>query len=376
MRRVRKRRFRCRFLWTGLWTLAMALLAGHTGFAQTAQTLDLAPPSQFRPAASGGAPERQMPPAYGKAQRIPPGAAAAPRASTPSLPGEPHTGLAEAFDVPPPVAQPGVSLFGETLRGDGLLDASWDWQMFPLGTIYRPYLAGVRESRMASAWNYERRWGWMWDIALGGRAGMLRYGNQDSLRPEGFQIDIEGAAFPRLDLERDLDLVASDFRFGIPLTYGRGRYQTKLAYYHLSSHLGDEWMLRTAGWTRINYTRNALVWGHAYFLTDDLRLYAEAAWAFDTDGGAEPWEFQFGVDYSPLEPVASLRGSPFVGLNAHLREEVDFGGNFVVQVGWQWRGPTGGLFRMGMQYFAGKSEQYEFFRQYEDKVGLGLWYDF
>ncbi len=376
MRRVCKRRFRCRLLWTGLWTLAMLLPAGHTGFAQTAQTLDLAPPSQHRSAASGGGTGRQMPPAHGGAQRMPPGEAAAPLASTPILPAEPNTKLAEAFDVPPPFAQPGMPLSGGMLRGDGLLDALWGWQLLPQGTIYRSYLAGVRESRMASAWNYERHWGWMWDIALGGRAGMLRYGNQDPLRPEGFQIDIEGAAFPRLDLERDLDLVASDFRFGIPLTYGRGRYQTKLAYYHLSAHLGDEWMLRTAGWTRINYTRNALVWGHAYSLTDNLRLYAEAAWAFDTDGGAEPWEFQFGVDYSPLEPAGSLRGSPFVALNAHLREEVDFGGNFVVQAGWQWRGPTGGLFRMGMQYFAGKSEQYEFFQQYEDKAGLGLWYDF
>lgn len=286
------------------------------------------------------------------------------------------TGADQTFAEPPPLVFPWVTELGSPAFHGRWIDDAWAWQLLPQGLVYRPYLAGVRESRFASVWNYERRRGWMWDIALGGHAGMLRYGNLAASRPEGFQVDVEGAGFPRLDLERDLDLVASDFRFGIPLTYGRGRYQTKLAYYHLSSHLGDEWMLRSADWTRINYTRNALVWGHSYYLTDNLRIYAEAAWSFDTDGGAEPWEFQFGVDYSPAEELGTLRGAPFVALNAHLREEVDFGGNFVVQTGWQWRGTSGSLFRMGLQYFAGKSEQYEFFEQYEDKIGLGLWYDF
>ncbi|MCR4414390.1 MAG: DUF1207 domain-containing protein [Thermoguttaceae bacterium] len=252
----------------------------------------------------------------------------------------------------------------------------WSWQVLPSGLIYRSYLAGVRESRFASAWNHERDWGWMWDVALGGRAGVLRYGNHDPLFPQGFQVDIEGAGFPRLDLEHELDVLAADFRFGVPFTFGWGRYQTKLAYYHLSSHLGDEFMLRFPAFSRINYSRNALVWGHSYYLTEDLRLYGEAAWSFDTDGGAEPWEFQFGVDYSPTHRIGAFRGAPFIALNAHLREEVDFGGNFVVQTGWQWRGQTGHLFRLGMQYYTGKSEQYEFYSQHEDKLGLGIWYDF
>ena len=34
------------------------------------------------------------------------------------------------------------------------------------------------------------------------------------------------------------------------------------------------------------------------------------------------------------------------------------------------------LFRAGVQYFSGKSDQYQFFKQYEEKIGLGLWYDF
>ncbi len=290
----------------------------------------------------------------------------------------PEAATALQPNVPSAVAGPfGLSGFPPTAgRAAPCNDGTWTWQALPEGLIYRSYLAGVREPRFASVWNHERDWGWVWDVALGGRAGVFRYGDRDPLSPQGFQVDIEGAGFPRLDLEHDLDVLAADFRFGVPFTFGLGRYQTKLAFYHLSSHLGDEFMLRFPDWRRINYSRNALVWGHSYFLTEELRVYGEAAWSFDADGGAEPWEFQFGIDYSPAEPVSSLRGAPFIALGAHLRQEVDFGGNFVVQTGWQWRGPTGHLFRLGMQYFTGKSEQYEFYRLHEDKLGLGVWYDF
>ena len=228
---------------------------------------------------------------------------------------------------------------------------------------------------MGCAFVHEHRQGWIWDIALGGRMGILRFGTEDTDRPDGWQIDIEGASLPRLDLENHRDLTAVDFRFGIPLTYGRGRYQTKFAYYHLSSHLGDEFMVRNATLARRNYSRDVLVWGHSFFVTDDVRLYAEAGWAFYANDGAEPWEFQFGIDYSPVRPHCP-QGAPFFAINGHLREEVDFGGNVVVQTGWQWRGDSGHLFRLGMQYFSGMSDQFEFYDQYEDKLGFGIWYDY
>lgn len=254
-------------------------------------------------------------------------------------------------------------------------DEPWTLQVLPAGLIYRSYLAGAKEPRFASQWVHEKDLGWIWDVALGGRVGLLRYGTEDALLPDGWQLDMEGAGLPRLDMQNSCDVMAADFRFGVPVTYGRGPFRMKFGYYHLSSHLGDEYMIKNPGAQRINYSRDALVWGNSYYVTANLRAYAEAAWAFQSDGGAEPWEFQFGVDYSPMRRNG-LRGDPFVALNTHLREDVNFGGNVVVQTGWQWRGETGQLFRLGMHFFAGKSDQFEFFNQHEKKLGLGLWYDY
>jgi hypothetical protein len=264
---------------------------------------------------------------------------------------------------------------GVQLRPPAHSREPWTWQMLPDGLLYRAYLAGGRESRFASQWMHERDKGWLWDIALGGRVGMLRYGTPDPIWPEGYQLDIEGAAFPRLTLGSVRDLTSVDFRFGLPLTFRRGPVETKFAYYHLSSHIGDEYMVTHATFDRTNYSRDVLVAGLALRPHRDLRLYAEAGWAFYIDGGSQPWEFQFGIDYSPVQRWCVL-GTPFFAAGARIREEVDFGGNMTAQTGLQWRGQSGQLFRVGLHYFNGKSDQYQFFREHEEQVGLGMWYDY
>ena len=267
-----------------------------------------------------------------------------------------------------------VESSGPRVFPPGLSGNWWSWQMFPDGLIYRSYMAGGRESRFAAHWVHERDRGWLWDVTLGGRMGLLRYGTQNDAWPEGWQLDIEGAAFPRLSLERSRDMDATDFRLGVPLTFRRGVWEGKLAYYHLSSHLGDEF-IETFGRPRINFVRDAIVLGIAVWPCPDMRLYSEAGWAFRARGGSEPWEFQFGIDWSSPEPTGRC-GGPFFAVNCRLRQEVGFGGNMTVQNGWQWRGRSGHLMRIGMQYFHGQSDQYQFFTEHEEQIGVGLWYDY
>ena len=168
----------------------------------------------------------------------------------------------------------------------------------------------------------------LWDATLGGRVGVWRYGNRDPFHPQGWEIDFEGAAMPRLTLDSIRDLQTVDFRAGVPITYGIDKWQFKTGYYHLSSHLGDEYIISHPGSinSRLNYVRDSLVLGASYFPSPSLRLYSEAGYAFNADGGAEPWEFQLGTEYSKPGPTG-VRGTPFVAINGHLLEEHDFGGS-------------------------------------------------
>jgi hypothetical protein len=245
----------------------------------------------------------------------------------------------------------------------------------PDGLLYKAYLAGNRESRFGTEFVSDKNHGSLWDIALGGHLGLIRYGTPDAINPEGWQIGIEGAVFPRLTLDDNRNLVATDFRFGVPLTMRQGPWEWKFAGYHLSSHFGDQFLYENPDVDRFHYSRTGFVVGGAYRPTPDWRLYAEAGWAFAIGGGAEPWEFQFGVEYSPALPTG-CEGAPFLAVNGHLRQENNYGGNFTAEAGWQWRGRIGHLFRTGLYYFNGMSDETEFFTNSEQLLGVGVWADF
>jgi hypothetical protein len=258
-------------------------------------------------------------------------------------------------------------------------------QWFPDGLIYRSYLGSVREPRFACVLTYEKDQGWLWDVSLGGRVGIVRYGAGPDFWPDGWQVDMEGAAFPRLDpFGPSTPLLSTDFRFGLPVTYGSGPFRFKTGYYHLSSHLGDEFMLANPDVERSNYSRDAVILAASYYFGHcppgqyDWRCYGEvtwADWAASRGGVAKPWEFLFGLEYSPAFEFE--RGTPFAAFNTHLREEANFGGHLSMQIGWQTRrGPSGALFRFGGEYVNGKSTQASFFRDHESRVGVGLWYDY
>jgi hypothetical protein len=251
----------------------------------------------------------------------------------------------------------------------------WQWRVLPDGVIWQSYWAGVHEPRLAFMPFQNDNGVNLADVSLGGRGSLLRYGTDGPGRPQGLELQVEGAAFPRLNLDEHWDLEAVDFRGGFPLVYGREKWQTKFAYYHLSSHMGDEFAIREdALGQRINYSRDSLVLAFSYFPLPAWRWYAEAAWAFRYDV-TSPWEFQFGVDVAEPGPTGPW-GTPFIALNGHIHQDVDYGGNVVAQLGWLWRGNTTHTLRAGFHYFNGKSNQFEFYQNFEQQVGGGLWYDF
>ncbi|MGQ9574382.1 MAG: DUF1207 domain-containing protein [Thermoguttaceae bacterium] len=314
-------------------------------------------------------------PAWGQIQAMPPSVAL----------DQPEPALEPATIYQPPgldpslgkaAVPPAAGLFATPgLPAPLLAGEEWTWQLLPSGLIYRPYLGSGREPRLAGHFVREQDQGWLLDATVGGRAGLLRYGTQELLRPEGWQLDFEASAFPRLALNDRLDLLATDYRYGPILAFGRGMVEARLAYYHSSSHWSDEYLALHPAAVGNGYSRDAFVWGLGLRPAEDLRLYAEAGWGFRTKGPGEPWEFQFGADFSPVR-MTGWRGTPFFAIHGRIREEVDYGGSITVQAGWQWRGRCGQLLRTGLQYFNGKSEQAQFLNEHEQQIGIGLWYDF
>ena len=255
--------------------------------------------------------------------------------------------------------------------------SAWTSQVLPLGLMYPSYLAGRKEPRLQSIITYDNGYGTLWDITLGGRAPIFRYGTNDPVRPEGWEIELEGAALLRLDWERHRNLAATDYRAGIPLVYGTKRWQIKTGYYHVSSHLGDNYLM-DAFRPRKHYSRDSVMLGFALTPTQDVRLYAEMDYAFHTGRTTEPFEFQFGFEYSPqyVPTRSNWAARPFLATHGHLYQERDFGGYWTTQLGLQWRSASNSVLRLGAEYFMGGDDLYQFHQTFQRKIGGGIWYDF
>ncbi len=254
---------------------------------------------------------------------------------------------------------------------------SWEKQILPQGLMYPSYLASRKDPRLQSIITYDSDYGTLWDITLGGRAPIFRFGTTDPINPEGWEIELEGAALLRLDWERHRNLAGTDYRAGVPIVYGTRRWQFKTGYYHVSSHLGDNYLMDNFR-PRKHYSRDAIMLGGAFKPVDDVRIYAEFDYAFHRGQTTDPLEIQFGFEYAPqFDPTRSNWFShPFFATHGHLFQERDFGGYWATQAGLQWRSASDSMLRLGAEFYVGGDDLYQFHTTYQRKIGAGLWYDF
>jgi len=256
----------------------------------------------------------------------------------------------------------------------------WKWQLLPGGTLYRAHFASNREGRLAIHFiNEDATKDAYWDPTLGGRINVIRYGTTNRLYPEGVQFDLECGAMARLTLKGDRDLHGTDYRFGAPLTFRKRNWEFKFGYYHISSHMGDEWIVKhyeqTGEVYRINYVRDCLMWGVAYRPDANWRFYVGGDYVFWCDGGAKPWQFEAGAEYSPMM-LPNFQGSPFMALHFRWSQDTDFETYSALEAGWQWKTVYQQTMRTGLYAMAGYADQYQFYNRWERQIGFGFWFDF
>jgi hypothetical protein len=247
-------------------------------------------------------------------------------------------------------------------------------QVLPDGLIYHPYLAGPKESRTGFQFFSNDEGGWSWYGTVGGQVGILRYGTYDEYRPVGIQFDIEGSAQFRSTGSDILEFESTDVRFGFPVSLGWGSQETKLALYFLRAEPNRNFFESRPEQPERIFERQAIVLGHSIHLSEKLRLYGEAGYAFKSDLSGE-WEFQFGAEYAPVLPTR-IWGAPFAAANLYLLEQEDFGGNLTLQAGWGWRGKNARLLRAGVFYSNGLSNSFVLEDRNEQQFGFGIWHDF
>lgn len=168
-----------------------------------------------------------------------------------------------------------------------VIDGIW----FPQGTdLYPPMLANPR----AVVYSLGYRWD---DHVTADKVAQISLGDDfpfyrwlDVLPWHGdLQVGIETCIWSVFDLEpkpeitKGTALVNTDFYVGIPLVYAVNQWAHRLRIYHISSHLGDEFLVNHPGYNRENPSFEAIDYFVSYQGTHAFRVYVGPGFVLQSD---------------------------------------------------------------------------------------------
>lgn len=98
------------------------------------------------------------------------------------------------------------------------------------------------------------------------------------------QVELEGGLWAVFDPDTySMPLINADYYVGIPLTYAFREWSFRLRYYHISSHIGDEYLLNHPDFDRKNPSAETLDFFVSNQLTPEIRLYGGLGWIVNMD---------------------------------------------------------------------------------------------
>lgn len=190
----------------------------------------------------------------------------------------------------------------------------------------------------------------------------------------GVQIGLVGSIFAQFNLDApSFDLINADYLVGLPLTVRWGGFSSRLRVYHQSSHLGDEFLLRTE-LERENLSFEAF----ELLLSQEIgpiRAYAGGETLFRR----QPETLESNVVHGGLElRIGGLRGARLLGaidIKTSEEQEWEPGASFRagVEVA-HWRDPQHPprLWAVLLELYDGPSPYGQFFQEQVQYVGIGL----
>ncbi|HEX6308306.1 MAG TPA: DUF1207 domain-containing protein [Longimicrobiales bacterium] len=190
----------------------------------------------------------------------------------------------------------------------------------------------------------------------------------------GVQIAIVGGIFAQFDLDTEsFDLINADYTIGLPVTLRRSGFSSRLRLYHQSSHLGDEFLLRT-DLLRENLSFEAI----ELLLSQEIgpvRGYAGGEYLFNR----EPETLDETVAHAGLEVRAGrLRGARFVAaIDTKLSEQRDWDPGVSARAGievahWRDESHPPRLWSILLEFYDGPSPYGQFFQEQVRWIGVGL----
>ncbi|MBK5280850.1 MAG: DUF1207 domain-containing protein [Nitrospiraceae bacterium] len=261
---------------------------------------------------------------------------------------------------------------------------------FPGGDVFRPLLADPKQPQTFAILQAVKARDSNTSATVGSVGLGENFGFYSRRRGcNGWQVGLLAGVFSQFDLNApSYDLINTDYVAGIPLSWRRGLFSTRMRLYHQSTHLGDEFVLHNPGVGRVNYSyeeAEAILsldapggWG---------RLYAGGGYLLHREpGNLDRLKAQAGVELrgptwgsGPIERFVSgpLVMTPVFGADFKTFEQLHWTLNANVVGGLEFA-RAGALrrFRVLVNYYHGNNPYGQFYGQKVESVGLGIYLAF
>jgi hypothetical protein len=181
------------------------------------------------------------------------------------------------------------------------IDRCGEW-LPPYGSLFQPLLADPRQVSHSAALR-------MGDRTFGPSLAAVSFGDEIPIYRwfdvwecgAMMQIGIESGIFAVFKLNvPSMDLQNADYYVGIPMTYAYKCWSYRLRIYHISSHVGDEFLLLEdhPDFKRTNPSFEALDFFTSYQLTRNIRLYGGVGYylASDESYPQDNWYIGYGFE--------------------------------------------------------------------------------
>lgn len=244
---------------------------------------------------------------------------------------------------------------------------------FPQNTVlFQPLIADPRQVMNSAALRFN-------DDVVGKHVGAVIFGGDfifyrflDVWRWRGdMDLGIQAGIFAVFDLDHpEACLVNTDFFVAAMPTYAINKWSWRFRLWHLSSHLGDEFLISNPGFDRRNLSDNGIDLFASYQLNPAIRLYlgvGDIIWR-DREFFTQPFYFEWGTEirvFGMRDCFNRLYVQPFLAMNFRSWEEHDFDIDQTYALGIEWSKLqyVGQKFRIFFEFHNGYSREGQFVRQ-------------
>lgn len=192
-----------------------------------------------------------------------------------------------------------------------------------------------------------------------------------------WEIGVQAGLFALMDIGRNpTALINADYFVGVPITYRSGSWSGLMRGYHVSSHLGDEFMLTNEGkkTKRINLSYEGIDLILSYNF-ENFRLYGGGGYLVHKEPNyVKPGKIQGGAEYYSPNTWLGGRLRPIIGLDLKAEENVSWYTGVSLKAGVQLENSKllSNKIQLMLEMFNGKSIHGQFFKDKVQYIGIGI----